>query len=49
MDGETTLTLKQYHDQLVKHSPGTVVKVIAMRKGAEGYAEMEFEVTIGEI
>ncbi|MDD7740532.1 MAG: S1C family serine protease [Fusicatenibacter sp.] len=49
VDGEKTLTLKQYHDQLVKHSPGTVVKVIAMRKGAEGYAEMEFEVTIGEI
>ncbi|MCI5648039.1 MAG: S1C family serine protease [Fusicatenibacter sp.] len=46
---EKTMTLKQYHDQLVKYSPGTVVKVTAMRKGAEGYAEMEFEVTIGEI
>lgn len=46
---EKVQTLKQYQEQLGKCSPGQTVKVTAMRKGAEGYAEMEFTVTIGEI
>jgi alkyl hydroperoxide reductase subunit AhpF len=29
-------TIKQYHEQLGKHSAGEVVTVTAMRKGAEG-------------
>ena len=42
-------TIKQYHEQLGKHSAGEVVTVTAMRKGAEGYAEMTFDVTLGEV
>lgn len=42
-------TIKQYHEQLGKYSTGDVVTVTAMRKGAEGYAEMTFDVTIGEV
>lgn len=46
---EKVQTVKQYQEQLGKCSPGQTVKVTAMRKGAEGYSEMEFDVTIGEI
>lgn len=46
---EKVQTLKQYQEQLGKCRPGETVRVTAMRKGAEGYAEMEFDVTIGEI
>lgn len=42
-------TIKQYHEQLGKYSTGDVVTVTAMRKGAEGYAEMTFDVTMGEV
>ena len=42
-------TIKQYHEQLGKYSTGDVVTVTAMRKGAEGYAEMTFDVTIGDV
>ena len=41
--------IKQYHEQLGKHSAGEVVTVTAMRKGAEEYAEMTFDVTLGEV
>ena len=48
--GEHTVeTIKQYHEQLGKYSTGDVVTVTAMRKGAEGYAEMTFDVTMGEV
>lgn len=42
-------TIKQYHEQLEKYNAGDVVTVTAMRKGAEGYTEMTFDVTIGEV
>lgn len=42
-------TIKQYHEQLGKYSTGDVVTVTAMRKGAEGYAEITFDVTMGEV
>lgn len=42
-------TIKQYHEQLGKYSTGDVVTVTAMRKGTEGYAEMTFDVTMGEV
>ena len=42
-------TIKQYHEQLGNYSTGDVVTVTAMRKGAEGYAEMTFDVTMGEV
>lgn len=42
-------TFRQYHDSLDQLSPNQTVVVTAMRKGAEGYSEVEFEVTVGEI
>lgn len=42
-------TFRQYHDILDQLSPNQTVVVTAMRKGAEGYSEVEFEVTVGEI
>lgn len=47
-EDEKVSTLKQYHDKLIKCTPGQNVRITAMRKGAEGYAEMEFDLTIGE-
>lgn len=46
---EKVQTLKQYQEQLSKCKPGDTIHVTAMRKGAEGYTEMEFDVTVGEI
>lgn len=46
---EKISTIKQYHDSLTKLAPGQAVKVTVMRKGAEGYVEMEIDVTAGEI
>ncbi len=40
-------TLSQYRDKLIKCSPGQTVQITAMRKGAEGYVEVPFEVVIG--
>ncbi len=41
-------SLKQYHDSMDQCKPGQKVSVTAMRKGAEGYVEIPFEVTVGE-
>lgn len=41
-------TLKQYRDKLDKCTPGQKIQITAMRKGAEGYVEVPFEVEIGE-
>lgn len=49
VNGEKVQTLRQYQEQLSKCSPGQTVKVTAMRRGAEGYTEMDFDVAIGEI
>lgn len=46
---EKVQTVKQYQEQLGECSPGETIRITAMRKGAEGYAEMEFDVTVGEI
>ena len=46
---EKISTLKQYHDSLSKLVPGQTVILTAMRKGAEGYVEVAFNVTVGEI
>lgn len=40
---------RQYRDRLDQLTPGQTVILTAMRRGAEGYAEVEFEVTVGEI
>lgn len=41
-------SLKQYHDSMDKCKPGQKVAITAMRRGAEGYGELPFEVTVGE-
>lgn len=43
------LTCRQYRDILDQLSPGQKTVVTAMRKGAAGYAEVKFEVSVGEI
>lgn len=40
--------LKQYHEALSEKVPGQTVRITAMRKGAEGYVEVPFEVVVGE-
>lgn len=47
-DGVKVSTLNQYHDTLEKCEVGKKVPVVAMRKGAQGYVEVKFEVTIGD-
>ena len=42
-------SFRQYRDRLDQLTPGQTVLLTAMRRGAEGYAEGEFEVTGGEI
>ena len=42
-------TFRQYSSCLGKLTPGQTVTVTAMRKGAAGYAEVEFKVSVGEI
>lgn len=42
-------SFRQYRDRLDQLTPGQTVILTAMRRGAEGYAEVEFEVTVGEI
>lgn len=46
-DGKSVETMYQYSENLSKGSPGDVVDVTVMRKGAEGYVEFEFQVTLG--
>ena len=42
-------SFRQYRDRLDQLTPGQTVILTAMRRGAEGYAEVEFEVTVGAI
>ncbi len=46
---EKVSTIRQYRDCLDDLSPGQTVSVTAMRRGASGYAEVVFEVSVGEI
>lgn len=46
-NGKTIETMYQYSESLSKANPGDVVDITVMRKGAEGYVEFEFQVTIG--
>ena len=48
--GETDVsTIWQYYQSLSELTPGQTITVTAMRMGAEGYADVQFEVTVGEI
>lgn len=49
LEDETITSIRQYHDRLSKLTPGQEVKITAMRQGTEGYAEVEFKVTVSEI
>ncbi len=49
LEDETMTSIRQYHDRLSKLEPGQEVKITAMRQGTEGYAEVEFKVTVSEI
>lgn len=40
------VTVKQYQNELKKCSVGEMIKIKVMRKGAEGYVELEFDVTL---
>ena len=42
-------TMTEYTKALEKCRAGEVVSVTAMRKGAEGYAEIVFDVTVGAL
>ena len=42
-------TFRQYRDSLDELKPGQTATVTAMRKGAAGYAEVEFQIPLGEI
>lgn len=46
---EKIANMSQYRSALDKLKPGDKVTVVALRKGAEGYTDISFEVTIGEI
>ena len=48
--GDTEVaTIREYNSSLKKLTPGQTVTVTAMRMGAEGYVEVAFDVTTGEI
>lgn len=46
-NGKQIDSMYQYSEKLSKAKPGDVITVTVMRKGAEGYVEFQFEVTLG--
>lgn len=44
--GNEVATVKQYQSELKKCGVGEVIKIKVMRKGAEGYVELEYDVTL---
>lgn len=46
-NGKVIETMYQYSDNLSKSQPDETVEITVMRKGAEGYVEFEFQVTLG--
>ena len=48
--GDTSvMTVAEYDTALKEYSPGEAIKIVVMRMGNEGYTEVEFNVTVGEI
>lgn len=45
----SVMTIKEYESALSGYEPGDDIHIIAMRMGNEGYTEMEFDVTVGDI
>lgn len=46
-NGKVIENMYQYSEHVSKSKPGDVVDITVMRKGAEGYVEFEFQVTLG--
>ena len=46
---EETGNMTRFKECLMHHKPGETVRVKALRQGADGYAEVEFTVELGEI
>ena len=46
---EKISNMSQYKNALAKTEPGEKVTLLVLRKGAEGYTEIEFEIETGEI
>ncbi len=46
--GENISTMKEFHDKLLSLSPGDVMAVSVQRKGADGYVNFDFQITLGE-
>lgn len=44
-----TATLSAYHSLLLKQETGSSVKLKGMRKGTDGYVEVEYSVTVGSL
>lgn len=47
LNGDDVETVTRLHDILAKTTTGDVIKAVVLRKGAEGYVEFEFDVTVG--
>ncbi len=45
--GEETGNMTRFRECLMHHDPGETVTVLALRQGADGYAEVEFSVELG--
>lgn len=48
LNGKTVSTVTEYTRIIEECSPGSTLHVTAQRKGAEGYEEVTFDVTVGE-
>lgn len=49
VNGEKVETVKGYQQQLKSCKAGSSIKIKAMRQGAEGYVEINFDVTLGAL
>ena len=49
MEENSVETLGQLRKELDKYKENQKIKVTAMRKGAEGYVEIVFDVTVGAV
>ncbi|MFV0527524.1 MAG: S1C family serine protease [Lachnospiraceae bacterium] len=49
LGGDEVKTMTAYSAKLQKCSKAQKVKIVVMRKGAEGYVEVEYEVTVGAV
>ena len=48
MDGKTISNMQSYRSILLTKNPGDVLPIKVMRRGADGYVEFSFKITIGQ-